>query len=239
MTTQGFTDQELFALLDEMQREADASQERSQFGKFTYAIRYFQWADSKTVDADPETWRNLGKEERGMEFMFMVDIQEFNPSLEFTYERKVTFRSTDWFKIVWPALQAATGEKELSKALEKLSGSYVEALDVLQAPTKKKPNPEYKTIKLNRLFTSREECYVAWAEKFGKTGEMPAASAQIEIPEGGVWTAESWPGIFPDFKKACDEANTKPESVRKALATKIANDYSVSDTFVSKFVLPF
>lgn len=98
--------------------------------------------------------------------------------------------------------------------------------------------------KVAKIFATEEEMKAAESAYFaqfsnGETSPAAAGTPAIEIPEGGVWDASTWPAMYDSFVTACSDANSKPEAVRKVLAAKIANDYSVSEKYVSKFITPF
>jgi len=117
-----------------------------------------------------------------LELVFDVDIREFNPSLEFGYQRGVTVQKskvkgdevvlpTDWSEIVLPSLLAVFGEKWA----DKISGSYIECEDVpstrgsyTNAAGEKK---QLNAIKFLRKFASAEACLAARNETYGSKGD--------------------------------------------------------------------
>jgi hypothetical protein len=247
-----YTDQDLFALLDLAEKDAQAAQARSQFGKCTINTVFQQWYKDEEgkpkvdpvskkplapVQVDGTLYATLPAKERGIKFEVNINIKEFNSDLGFSYDRSVNFGNGEWWSATWPSITQATGEKKLRDAMAKLNGQYIEALDLPSSDKVSAKGNPLRIFTVGRIFASREECFAAHQAKYGKKGELPEVTPTIEIPEGGTWTAESWPGVFPEFKKACDEASTKPEPVRKQLVAKIANDYVVADTFVMKFIV--
>ena len=226
-------------VVGEVVRDAEQAQERRQFGKIGIEPRFMQWlvdGDTRTPeDVDGDTFRHLNKRDRSLELNFNVDIQEFKPELEFTYEnRRVMVGSTDWWKILKPSIEAVCGkgsasEANLGKTMTDLRGKYVEVADVLQSPTKRNPDPEYKTIKLIAVFDSREECYAASVERYGggDGGELPAETD--DFPEG--WDAESWAQVEEEVYTAI-EALPKAPGPRKVAINKLAGDYAISAEWI-------
>jgi len=186
--------------------DAEKSQVKSQFGKLAIEPRYLKWEDGVPEECDVKEYMATAGRSRTMEIEFGIDIQEFNPDLEWTYERRVRVGSTDWWKILKPALEEIPGfENGLSKGnmaetLGKLNGSYVHAHDVLQSPTKKQPDPEYKTIKIVHVFESRDECYAEWKSIFGDS--VGGGSVSVDAPPG--WD-ETWADVSGDFYNQLSE----------------------------------
>ena len=211
----------------EVAATAEQAQERVNYGKLTIDPRFMQWFDTDgsrtTEDVDGDTFRHLPKRERSVELRFNIDIQEFNPDLEFTYDRKVMIGSTDWHKIFKPGAElvfgkGAVNEKNLGETINGLQSKYVCIADVLQAPTKKNPDPEYKTMKLLQVFESREACYAAHQERFGGSGGELSEDVAGDFPEG--WDAESWTHVEAEITKLIEDLPT-PIGPRKVATNKL------------------
>jgi hypothetical protein len=238
--TDQYTIDELADALNTAQADAEAAQERAQFGKLTIKPRFIQWVDHEPVDITGAAYAKLDQRARTLELIFGVDIQEFKPELEFTYERKVAVGSTDWWKICRPSIEAVLGKGALGKdkmnaTLNALQGKYVEVHDVMQSATKKKPDPEFRTIQLVKIFETREACFAAHQVRFSAVeGAAPAAdtvAAAVNLPAG--WEADAWSAVAEDFKAAITDLKAKPEAVQGKLAEKVAKDYAVPPEFVA------
>jgi len=139
----------------------------SRFGKLSVTPQVIVWSE---VDGkrQPNRLAYDGKPlvaGETLELVFLVDIQEFNPSLTFVYERSVTIkksgprRKTDWSEIVEPSLVAVFGKDWIIHA----DGNYVEAQDVPTVTGRMTKNDKpLNTIKLVRSFASRAECLAAY-----------------------------------------------------------------------------
>lgn len=170
-----------FKYMDEAQ-EASRSSGFSNFGKLTIEqVGMKMWVrdgdgniSGRPVDITQAEWDRLSKRDKFVEVKFCIDVQEFNPALEFTYERKVSIlggKSSDWAKIVQPSIDKVFGK---GKQLSQINGLYVEALDVPQLN-----DPEFNTIQFVRAFKNRDEAFAAYQAKRGDaaTGTSPAAPA--------------------------------------------------------------
>lgn len=201
-------------LLEEVMAEAEAMSEAmqtfSQFGRLTYgAPRFIKFEDGAAIDVTKQEWLDLGKRGKMCEWFINVDIQEFNPSLDFSYERKVGVNSNDWFKHwrqsiidvfeleaqVDPELKgkekAAALNRLFNAAFKSLNGKYVEASDVPQEPRKNATPTDkiYRTPELRAVFESRADCVAAITERFG-TAPAGVAAVQQDAPEGFASHAE-------------------------------------------------
>jgi hypothetical protein len=180
--------------------DAATKNERPNFGKCDITPRYVQWVaagESRIPEEITGTqFAALPRNERSLELVFEVNIQEFQPTLEFQYERKVMVGNADWWSITVPALEkmfgkGCTKDANLSATVGKLQGQYIQANDVLQAKTKRRPDPEYNTIQFVKVFESREACYAAWSERFGG-GENGSAPAPVAVAEAALPVPQSW-----------------------------------------------
>lgn len=195
-----------FDLVATAEEEAQQSTGAKQnFGKLTIKPRYVQWVDKKPVEVNAAVYGALGVKERTLEYAFAVDIQEFNPNLKFTYERKVQIGGLDWNKILKPSLAKLAGEsavtkEELPNTLRQLNGRYVAVEDVPQVATTKNPDrAKYNTVALLKVFKTREECYADYVAVFGKeTASGGSAAPKARVPIG--YSLESWLKIKPEIE---------------------------------------
>ena len=196
-----FADELVQKLLDEAAVAAANSGIRTNMGRLTLRLRYLQWVNSMPTEVSIDKYRELGKRERSMELTVMVDIQELNPSLDFEYERRVMMHSKDWFEhwqrslIEYFELDNEITDESLSKKERQiemnklvmtktgaLAGKYVLLADEEQSK-QKDTDKIYRTPALLAVYDSREECFDAYEERFGK---RPAGAAPVakEAPDG-------------------------------------------------------
>lgn len=185
-------------ILADAEQEATESFERWQFGKLDVTPRYLKWVESdgkrKPQEISAADYASAQKRQRSLELVFSVDIQEFNPALEWEYSRRVGVGSLDWKQVLVPSIEAIVGEgamagDKMGATLGQLRGKYVRVKDVLQTPTKKNPNPEFRTISFDTIYDNRDECYSAWYAVYG--GSADGASDELAAPTG--WEDE-WDG---------------------------------------------
>jgi hypothetical protein len=189
------------------EQEAQASAGKLNFGKLKISPRFLMWQDRKPIEIDAGTYAKLGARERSLEYVFGVDIQEFKPELQFTYERKVQVGGLDWNKTFKPSLETIFGKdtvaKDLAACLRQLHGAYVCIDDVPQIATKAHPDrAQYSTVKLVARYATREACYAAWKEKYGGSngggnGKVLVTDENLDVPIG--YTAETWEAMKPDL----------------------------------------
>lgn len=229
------------------QEEAQVASGKLNFGKLKITPRFVQWKDNQPTEIDAATYANLGARERSLEYVFTVDIQEFKPELQFTYERKVQVGGLDWSKILKPSLEAVCGkgssDKELLAAtLRSLNGRYVCAEDVPQTPTTKKPDrAKYSTVQLAALYDTREACHAAWQEKYGAQAAGAAgsgaahgsASGGLDVPPG--YTAETWAKQAEDLRKLRVKYIQGGKSAHEA-TDAAASEYGASGAQVAKLL---
>lgn len=237
------TDQVLddFALAGQAEEEAAAASGRANFGKLTIRARFLAWSEGQPTEVDASTYQGLGPRQRSLEYVFQVDVQEFKPDLNFTYERKVSVGGLDWNKILKPSLEAVFGagsadKDHLADTLRKLHSAYVCVEDVPQTPTRAKPDrAKYNTIKLVTVFDTREACYAAWQEKYGTTqangngGGAPVA----DVPPG--YTADTWAKQKDDLTKLRTAYIGKGNPPTKATELA-ASEYGASPLQVAKLL---
>ena len=198
------------------------------YGKLTLTQKWVAWKEGKTVEVSRDEYKAIaakdgeGKGAKQIDMEFAVDLQEFKPSLSFTYARKVTVESLDWNKIIVPSVAAVFGKDSMSKenrnaTLAKLQGKYVSYQDVLQTPTKKKPDPKYNCFKLVKVYESREACYVDFVASGGNkiasdngTGggfdESVSTPQDPNLPTG--FDAETWAGVKGDVQTEVTKQET-------------------------------
>jgi hypothetical protein len=211
---------------------ADKASERVNYGKVTITPRYIKWnRDEDGIslgppdEITPEQYRQLPKEDTSLEVLFGVDIQEFNPALEWTYQKKVLLApgKNDWTKVVRPSLVKLLGKKimeDYASAFASLNGKYVQVADVPQVK-----NPEFDTVEFRAVYASRDECFQSRNERFGgsNSGQATAQAtpaATSAVPEG--YTDASWKSTIPAIKTALTTQDVN----------KVASDYMVPPKFI-------
>lgn len=181
------------------EEEAQVAGGKYNYGKLKIVPRFLIWKDRQPTEIDAATYATLDARSRSLEYVFSVDVQEFNADLTFTYDRKVQVGGLDWVKTLKPSIEAlqgagATDKDHLATTLRALNGRYICAEDVPQVPTKTKPDrAKYSTIKLTAVYETREACHAAWQKKYG------AAPAAGDVPGG--YTPETWAKQADDLKK--------------------------------------
>lgn len=233
------TDQVLddFAMAGQAEEEAAAATGKFNFGKLTLKARFLAWAEGQPTEVTAAVYGSLGPRQRSLEYVFQVDVQEFKPDLNFTYERKVGVGSLDWNKILKPSLEAVFGagstEKDhLATTLRKLHGAYVCVEDVPQTPTRNKPDrSKYNTIKLVTLYETREACFAAWREKYGSAQASGAPIA--DVPPG--YTGDTWAKQKDDIAKLRQAYLGKGNPPAKATELAAA-EYGASALQVAKLL---
>lgn len=188
---------EFESLFEEAEELLEQATSFAQIGKFHSYTTAMAWdKDNGTREVTPAEWRN----HQGFKFLNLhaqVDTQEFNTTLERGYERRVQVKgapwnrkeadgsytrvASDWEEIFEPSLFEATGIRDVTKALKAIEGKYVKVLDVPQQPTKKQPDPTYKTAKIVKVYESREEAYADYLAM------RPAATA-TEVPTAKAYS---------------------------------------------------
>lgn len=227
------TQDELLWLDDLPQVEKEAIT-GSQFGKLSMHPRYVMWEKKVPTEITREQWEKLSGRARSQEAVFTIDVQEFNPTLDFIYERKMQVGGRDWRVTFRPSVEEVMGADSMSAenmatTLRKLVDAYVEVHDVPQQPKKSKSPSEkvFNTIKLVRVFESREKCYAAYVERFGDqsgAGVGTDAPGWDETLRTLGWTPAAWAGQRGAMQKAYAEMSGMPETARCA---KVASDYGV------------
>ena len=215
----------------EAHEQSERASQQVNFGKLTAEARYIQWVDSSPVDLTVAEYRALPNRDKSIELQFQVDIQEFQPALEFSYERKLRVGDADWWNILLPSIEETVGKGAKGiKSLDKILNQYVQVADVLQHPTERRPDPKYKTLKLLEVYDSREACHAAWAERFGGESTEPGGvNAPVrELPPN--WEAgKGWDLIEGDFYEALGKIANMGGAARATALTGLCdtNNYNV------------
>lgn len=130
---------------------------------------------------------------KAKEFLFLkvaVDIQEFNPNLQFEYERKVDIRrssatqKSDWSEIVLPSLEAVFGANWGDAILK---SPYVELEDVPNVSGTVSKSGRVLTVpKFVKVFKNKQECAAAREARFGQSadGDESSSGDGAAVPEG-------------------------------------------------------
>lgn len=210
-------DAEWMDILESAEEEQSAAFERLQFGKLAIAPRYLKWVDvdgkRKPREITVSEYGSTPDRQRSLELVFDVNIQEFNPQLEWTYQRKVGVGSQDWREILKPSVEEVLGEgsmegDQMGATLGQLRGKYVRISDVPQS--KIKGDKIYRTVSLQAVFENRDACYSEWYEIYGSSlAESEDGSPEAELAAPGGWEAEwaEW-----DLAEVAEEA---PEQVEE------------------------
>lgn len=225
-----------FDLAPQAEEEAIPAGLKLNFGRLTIKPRFLHWVDRQPQEVNAQTYQALQPKERSLEYVFAIDIQEFNPALKFTYERKVQVGGLDWNKVLKASLTKLLGDthttkKELPNTLRQLNGRYVCAEDVPQTPTSKNPDrSKYNTISILKVFESREKCYAEYAEIYKKdgpdSGSAPGAPAAKgpSIPIG--YNADTWLKLKPELNALF--LKYAAQMPAKVAARKTGEDYGAT-----------
>ena len=203
------------------------------YGKLTLSQKWHVWKDKVKSEVTREQFKAAdakvnGKNAKQLDMVFAVDLQEFKPSLSFTYARDVQVDGIDWQKIVAPSIEAVFGKGSMVKGdtakgiadtrnatISKLNGKYVAYQDVLQTPTKNKPDPKYNCFKLVKVYETREACYADFVASGGnRTASDNGADAggfgnevsSPDVPTG--FDVESWAAVKSDVQAKVAECET-------------------------------
>ena len=184
------------AKLDEfLQEQADNAPEAGyinvNYGKLVITPNVITWTGDKnnrTKETNPMKAGVPLTKEQTLELVFEVDIAEFNPALEFTWERNVAVKKsgtilTDWSEIVEPSLIHVFGKNWAKEAMKQ---PYVEVEDApnISGKASKKTGKVFSVPKFLRAFANKDECAKAREEKYGKGGS--ATETLAEAPDSVV-----------------------------------------------------
>lgn len=223
------------------------------YGKLTIGQRFIQWNEGKPSDVTAAQWKALpqkdaqGKNQKGMEILFGIDVQELNTNLQFTYERKVAVNGADWYKTLVPSIEAILGKGSMaegdtaknivdkrSATLRSLNGKYVCVEDAPQQPRKNAaPDAkQYSTIKFVKVFDSREACYAEWKALSGNS-----ASASANGTGRSEWTPPdyddaTWASVKGEAQAAVSAALEAATSANKA-KPKVVKEKAIADAKIA------
>jgi len=194
-------------LLDVADAAADALQVNTNAGKLTVEFKTKVWKDSVLTDVSGAEYKEAPANQKRMDIEMNVDIQELKPDLTFSLDRKCPYRKAEWFdnkklgttgfrttlaqlfdvsgtaslsgKELADAMKDVS-DKEIALKLRGISGKYVFASDV---PNGKIYNDKpLKSIRIDRVFDSREEFMTAYTERFGASNAV--APQNSDVPAG-------------------------------------------------------
>ena len=158
------------------------------FGKLTMYPQIVKWgknADgSRTATKRPMKKGDKAGPGESIEMYFNVNISEFNPALDFAYERNVAIRKStakdksDWTEIVEPSLIAVFGASWLAKAV---SRPYVAIEDVANCngATSKKSGKVLTVPKVIMAYASAVQCKAARDAKYATVDGAANADAEL------------------------------------------------------------
>lgn len=211
--------QENFDLLNEVN---EAQTGFKQYGKLTISTKLYLWRDKKLEEANRADWMRAEKGQRAIDTILTVDIQEFKPSLGFTYERKVRVGGLDWQKTLVPSIEAIYGKGSMSEAkkaetLATLNGKYVAVMDVPEQPRKNaQPDAkQYNTPKFIKVYASRDECLKDASEGFSSTGASNGSTEAADPMVPADYSKADWLSMKQDVVDAVNGAIAKAEAASK------------------------
>jgi len=188
------------------------------YGKLSLTIKYGVWNKGALEEASRDDFKKSpakvdGKNAKQIDMVFGINIQEFKPSLSFTYERKVTVEGLDWSK------------DNRNATLAKINGKYVAYQDVPQIPTKNKPErSNYNTFKLVKVFESREACHAEFVAANGTatSGSAPAPEANDpNVPS--AYSREDWNSLKDAMVGEVDKAIADALAATKSKAPPVVS----------------
>lgn len=243
---QSFWDQYGDDILGEAEKAAAEGLTRSTFGKLTLGQRYYFFSGSPETgwgveDCDLETYQkrmadSKTKRSTGLDLVLAVDVQEFNPNLEFEFERRVRVGQADWNKTLVPSIEAVYGKDSMKKkrgeVMGRLDGAYVELHSVPQQPRKndKHINQEtgepYTTVKLARVFENQTACREAYVAVFGEPDtSLPAFPSSYGDEE--TWVSIRDESVTPKVKELLDGGMNE-----EAVVKMVAKEFGVKEGFI-------
>jgi len=199
------------------------------FGRVSMTPMVLRWVDENGIRIPKRSPLAPGQKlitgQETMELNFTVDIQEFSPNLQFTYERSVSVRNsrksgdrlvepTDWQEIVLPSLVKVLGKDWATRLLVRPYMQVEEVPNVLGRASKKS-GKMFGVIKFVKVFPNKEACYAAFKEV---------------TPAGGGVAADNTPaGVPAQVAKDVAEliAANGIDQVREFLASKPFGNYEV------------
>lgn len=239
-------------------KQSELASEKLSFGKWQFVgANYSQWQENEGAFAEMDKAQYdtaRAAKEKGLKVAYLIniDIQELNPDLAFTYDRKLDVGGADWNKTFIPSLAEVfpadgvygkghkVDEANLNNALRKLHGAYVCVSDVPQQPRKndKHINPTtgepYRTTKLVAVYADKDSCIAAKDVRFAK---RDVASSN---GNGHVSTITLWGDVANDTSFAQELATAAaavkaPPQKVNALKT-IAENWGMTEADASAHV---
>lgn len=244
----------------------DTSTPFTNVGKLTLKQVYKLWENKVAKEVTREVFKaakdkqldSEGKERNAkqIDMQFAVDLQEFSPNLQFTYERNVTVDGADWRVIVAPAIEEVMGKGSMVKGdtsknvadtrnatLAKLNGKYIAYQDVPQVPRRNAAPgaKQYNTIRITQVFESREAAYAAHVAMRGASanGAGPAATSEWTPTD---YSDDTWASVKPDLVKAVGDAlasaKTPPAKAKAKTEAikKFATEYGATEAQVDRLL---
>lgn len=175
---------ELLGDIEAANEAAEQVQQYSSYGKLTVSVQRIHWVDKQPVEVDSTTYRSLPANQKQMNFVLAVGVNEFKPELQ-VYPMNLKYRGKEWYDTFEPSVKTLFAidktkddlTAEVVKQLLALNGKYVR---IDQVPNKggkvSKAGNLLKSPAIVEVYTSREECYKAQVARFG-TGNNPEVEA--------------------------------------------------------------
>lgn len=233
---EAFSDGLMEELLTQAAEEAAQSGQRTNMGRLTYGWRFLEWQNGVPTEVTKDEYAQLNPRNRSAEVIIKINVQELNPELTWSYERRVRINSADWFahwqrsvieyyelaEQVDPDLKTKKKQAEIGKLaaqkMQALAGQYVAVNDVPQEK-QKDPDVVYRTPELVDVFESREACFAAYEERFGQ-----APAGATEPPEG----YDSYDEFAQAVRMMRDEGGRSNKEIADALGVGVGEVALVS-----------
>ena len=186
---------EIFSSLQQLADEApEAGYINVNYGKLTINPMVVSWPNEavggkKTPKKVPLKAGYVLNAQESLELEVLIDIQEFNQELQFSYKKNVPVKKsgtvlTDWGEIVEPSLIAVFGKAWTSKAM---LNPYVEVEDVAGVSGKASDKGKvYTAPKFLRAFENKAECAAAREAKYGKKAGGSSSAPTNNTPPDAV-----------------------------------------------------
>lgn len=177
------------------------------FGKLSTDANIISWVgpkDSREMQTRPLVKGDKADKDKGeyIRLTFGVNISEFNPSLDWTYEREVDMKvngpraKTNWSEIVLPSLLAVFG-KDWAKKIAKDPYVAVEDADDINGRTSKKSGKVLSVPKFIAAYKNKAECKQAWEEKYSKRNSSNSDTDGEEIPAAVISQVQALVNALP------------------------------------------
>lgn len=222
---------DLGAITQAISDAPDAGYINQNFGRMTLLPQIVHWTrkpdGTREKVARPMTKGQNPDPNKGesLELKITVDISEFNPALEFSYERNVTVRNStdkdksDWTEIVEPAFVAVLGKGWLAKALERPYVCIEDVANVNKAVSKK--SGKVLTVpKLIAVYANAAECKLARDARYNTGTENDPNAALNAVVDQVKQLMNALGGDMVELEKALANPpfNTYDASTLVALA---------------------